>query len=112
MECIPVKDLLLLLRTDALVLEQQIQERAFGFLQARVDARLEIPQIGEDALLELLHVAHRATERLEAKHQRPNDIGTGDVVEAAPEHTGHVLAVGQYEAVERWMRKCWRCRGR
>jgi len=70
----PIKDLLLLLRPDASVLEKQVQEFTlttdnvsdrcsfdsayqlahFGFLQTRILARFQISQIRKDTLLKLL----------------------------------------------------------
>ena len=42
---VPVEHFLLLLCPDAIVLVQKIQERALGFLQRRISARLEVAQI-------------------------------------------------------------------
>ena len=64
---VPVKDLLLLLRADAVVLVKEIQERALGLFQRGIGPRLQIAQIREDALLKLLGVLDRTTERLESE---------------------------------------------
>lgn len=86
---VPVENLLFLLRTDTPVLEQQIQKLALPqrinhlpfphhsrthlwFLQRRILARLQIPQIRKHTLLKLLHHRrlHRPPECLEPKRQR------------------------------------------
>ena len=71
-----------------------------GLLETRIDARLEVTEITEHALLELLHVAHGAAERFEAEDESADNVRAGDVVEAAPEDAGDVLGVGEQEAVE------------
>ena len=81
---VPVKDLLLLLGADAVVLVQKVEERTFRLFQRSVSARLEVSQIREDALFKLLRVLDRTTERLEAERQASYNVGTGNVEEVAP----------------------------
>jgi len=42
---VPIKDLLLLLSANAVVLIQEVQEGAFGFLERSVSSRFEIAKI-------------------------------------------------------------------
>jgi hypothetical protein len=84
---VPVEDLLLLLRTDAVVLVQKVEEGAFRLFQRSVSARLEVSQIREDALFKLLRVLDRATKSLEAERQASYNVGTGDVEEVAPRYS-------------------------
>ena len=42
---VPIKHLLLLLRSDAVVLVHEIEERALWLLERRISARFEIAQI-------------------------------------------------------------------
>ena len=51
---VPVEYLLLLLRSDAIVLVHEVQERTFWLLERCIGARLEIAQIRKDALFEFL----------------------------------------------------------
>ena len=87
---VPVKHLLLLLGPNTVVLVQEVQEWALWILQHRVYAGLEISQVRENALLKLLRVLHRTSKGLESKCETSNNIGTGDVEEAAPIKTGLV----------------------
>lgn len=64
---VPVKDLLLLLRTNAVVLVQKIQKGTLGLFERSISTRLEVSQVREDALLELLRVLDRPTKGLEAE---------------------------------------------
>lgn len=81
---VPVEDLLLLLRADAVVLVEEVKEAALGLLKGRVGAGLEVAQVGEDALLELLRVLHGPAEGLEAEGEASYDVGAGDVEEVVP----------------------------
>ena len=64
---VPIEHLLLLLRSDAIVLVHEVEEGALGLLKGRVGARLEVAQIGEDAFFELLRVLYRSPKSLEAE---------------------------------------------
>ena len=64
---VPVEHLLLLLRSNAIVLVHEVEEGAFWLLERRIGARLEVAQIREDAFLELLRVLHRSSKGLEAE---------------------------------------------
>ena len=81
---VPVEDLLLLLRPDAVVFVQKVQERAFGFFQRGVGPRLEVAQIREDAFLEFLRVLDRPTKSLEPERQASYNVRAGDVEEVVP----------------------------
>lgn len=81
---VPVKNLLLLLCANAVVLVQEVEEGAFRLFQRSISARLEVSQIREDALFELLRVLDRTTEGLEAEGQTSYNVGARDVEEVAP----------------------------
>lgn len=63
---VPVEDLLLLLGTNAVVLEEEVEERALGLFERGIGASLEVAKIREDSFLELLYIFDRTTEGLEA----------------------------------------------
>ena len=81
---IPVEHLLLLLRSDAIVLVHKVEEWTLGFLERCIGARLEVAQIREDALLKLFRILNRASEGLETEGETSHDIRTGDVKEVVP----------------------------
>jgi hypothetical protein len=81
---VPVKDLLLLLGANAVVLVQEVEEGAFRLFERSVSARLEVSQIREDALFKLLRVLDRTTEGLEAEGQASYNVSARDVKEVAP----------------------------
>ena len=81
---IPVEDFLLLLCPDAIVLVQKVQERTLGFFKGCIGSRLEVSQIGENALLELLRVLHWASKGLETERETPDNIGARDVEKVVP----------------------------
>jgi hypothetical protein len=64
---VPVEHFLLLLRSYAVVLVEEVKEWTLGLLKRSVCARLEIAKVGEDAFLELLRVLDRTAERLKAE---------------------------------------------
>lgn len=82
---VPVENLLLLLRSDAVVLVKEIEKRAFGFLEGRIGAGFQVAQVGEDAFLELLRVLDRAAEGLESEGKASYDVSARDVEEVIPE---------------------------
>ena len=84
---VPVKDLLLLLRADAVALVEKVEECALGLLERSVRAGLEVAKIGKDTLLELFGVFYRSAEGLESKGQAADDVGAGDVEEVVPEES-------------------------
>lgn len=81
---VPVKDLLLLLGADAVVLVQEVEERTFRLFQRSVSARLEVSQIREDALFKLLRVLDRTAKGLKAEGQASYNVGARNVEEVAP----------------------------
>jgi len=81
---VPVEDLLLLLRPDAVVLVEEVQETTLGLFEGGIGARLQVAQIGKDPLLKLLRVLHRPPKRLESERKTSYNIGTGDVKEVVP----------------------------
>jgi hypothetical protein len=81
---VPVKDLLLLLRSDAVVLVEEVKERALWLLEGRVVAGFEVSQIGKDALLEFLGVFDGTSKSVEAEGETSNNVGARDVEEATP----------------------------
>jgi hypothetical protein len=91
---IPVEDLLLLLCSDAVVLVQEIQERALGLLQGSIGPGFQISQIREDALFEFLRVLDWTTERLESEGKTTDDISSRDVEQIVPQHTGDIFTGG------------------
>lgn len=94
---VPVKDLLLLLGTDAVVLVEKVEELALGLFQRGISAGLEISQIGENALLELFGVFYRTAKGLESERQTSDDVSAGDVEESVPKNAGDVFACGEEE---------------
>lgn len=81
---VPVKDLLLLLGADAVVLVQKVEKWALGLFERSVSARLEVSQVREDALLKLLRVLDGAAKGLEAERQAAHNVGARDVKEVVP----------------------------
>lgn len=81
---VPVEDLLLFLRPNAVVFVHEVKEGALGLLQGRIGARLQVAQVGEYAFLEFLRVLHRPSKGLEAKRQAPYDIRAGDMEQVVP----------------------------
>lgn len=112
---VPVEDLLLLLRPNAIIFVEEIEERTLGFFQGRVGSGLEVAQVGENAFFEFLRVLDGASEGLESEGKASNDIRAGDVEEIVPvyrsvglffliaprlrcnepENTGNVVACGK-----------------
>jgi len=83
-DTVPVKDLLLLLSSNTVVLVQEVEEGTLWLFERCICARLEVPQVGEDALFEFLRVLHWSAESLEAKGKATNDVGASDVKEIVP----------------------------
>jgi hypothetical protein len=81
---VPVKNFLLLLRSNAVVLVKEIKESTLGFFQGGVGARLQVSQVGEDTLLEFLRVLHGSAEGLESKGKAAYNIRARDVKEVVP----------------------------
>lgn len=81
---VPVEDLLFLLGSDAVVLVQEVEERALGLFEGGIGAGLEVTKVREDALLELLRVLHRTSECLESKGEAADDVGARDMEEIIP----------------------------
>ncbi|KAI6755136.1 hypothetical protein HG531_004242 [Fusarium graminearum] len=85
-DAVPVKDFLLLLSSDAVVLVKEVEEGALGLLQRSISSRLEVPQVREDTLLEFLRVLDRSAESLESEGQASHDVGARNVEEVVPEN--------------------------
>lgn len=81
---VPVKDLLLLLCPDAVVLIEKIEKGAFGFFECRIGASLQISKIGENTLLKLLRVFDRTAKGLKTKGETSDDISAGDMEQVVP----------------------------
>ena len=62
--------------------------------------------------MDLFEYTFNGGTHLEAKHQCPDDIGAGDMVEAIPQDAGDVFLGGEEEAVERRVRGRLRVRVR
>jgi len=84
---VPVKDLLLLLRADAVALVEKVEECALGLLERSVRAGLEVAKIGKDTLLELFGVFDGSAECLKPEGQTADNVGAGDVEEVVPEES-------------------------
>lgn len=82
---VPVEHLLLLLRADAVVFVEKVEERALGLLEGGISARLEISKVGEDSFLELFRVLDGSAKRLKTKGKASHDIGARDVEEIIPD---------------------------
>lgn len=95
---VPVKDFLLLLGADAVVLVQEVEELALGLFEGGIGAGLEVSEVGEDALFELLGVLYGAAESLESEGEAADNVGAGDVEEGVPQNTRDVFAGGEQEA--------------
>ncbi len=72
--------------------KKSLRRAHLGFLQARVCAWLEVPQVREDTLLELLHVPHGPSERLESEDERAHDVRARNVVKSVPQDTSDIFA--------------------
>ncbi len=81
---VPVKDLLLLLRPNAIVLVEKVEETALWLLEGGICARFQISQVREDALFEFLRVLHGPTKCLESKRKAAHNVGAGYVKEIVP----------------------------
>ena len=89
-DAIPIKDLLLLLSPDAVVLVEEVKERTLGLLERGIGAGFQVSQIGEDALFKLLGVLHWAAKGLESKRQASHDISAGNVEKIVPGDTSQL----------------------
>ena len=81
---VPVEYLLLFLGPDTVVLVQKVQKGTLGLFERCVGTRLQVAQIGKDALLEFLRVLHRSPERLKSEGETSDNVGAGDVKEVIP----------------------------
>jgi hypothetical protein len=91
---VPVEHLLLLLGADALVLEEQVEERRLGLFEASVLGGLEVAQIAEYTFLKLLHVAYGPAKCFETEQKGADNIGSGDKVAAVPQNARDKVLVG------------------
>jgi hypothetical protein len=83
-DTIPVKDFLLLLRPNAIVLVQEVKETTLWLFQGGISARFQVSQIRKDTLLEFLRVLHGATKCLESKRKTSDNIRARNVKEIIP----------------------------
>lgn len=81
---VPIKDLLLLLCSYAVVLVQEIEECALRFFEGGISTAFQVSQIGKDALLELFRVLDWSPKRLKSERKASDDISSGDVKEVVP----------------------------
>jgi len=81
---VPVENLLLLLRSNAIVLVKEVKERTFRLLQRGIGTGFQVAQVRENALLEFLRVFHGPAEGLESKGETSYNIGSGNVKEIVP----------------------------
>ena len=81
----PIKDFLFLLRSDAVVLVEEVEELGFGFFEGSVGAGLEISKIREYSFFKFFGVDDGTTEGEEPIGQRSNDVCACDVEEVVPE---------------------------
>lgn len=117
-DAVPVKHLLFLLRSNAVVFVHEIEKGTLGLFKRRIGAGLEVAKVGEDTLLEFFRVLHWSAKCLETKGQAANNIGARDVEKIVPsdlvsmnlllclpaielglpEHTRHIFPRGQQES--------------
>lgn len=83
-DTVPVKDFLLLLCANAVVLVQEIKKRALWLLERGVCAGFEITKVGKDAFFEFLGILDRSAKSLEAESQTSDNISAGNVKEIIP----------------------------
>lgn len=95
---VPVKDLLLLLGADTVILVEEVEELALGFFERGVGAGFEVSKVGEDALFKLFGVLDGTAESLESEGQAADNVGTRDVEECVPENARDVFAGREQEA--------------
>lgn len=81
---VPVEDLLLFLRSNAVVLVKKIKKGALGLLKGSIAPRFQVSQVGENTLFEFLRVPHRPAKGLEPKRQASYDIRAGDMEQVIP----------------------------
>ena len=81
---IPIEDLLLLLRADAIVLVQKVQECRLWLLERGIGAGLQVAQVRKDALLKLFRIRHRPAECLEPEGEAAHNVRAGDVEKVVP----------------------------
>ena len=85
---VPVEHLLLLLRPNAVVLVQKIQETTFRLFERGICAGLEIAQVRENALLEFLGILHWPPEGLKSEREASDNVRAGNVKEIVPRNNG------------------------
>lgn len=81
---VPVKDLLLLLCSDAVVLVEEIEETTLWLFEGGIGARLQVTKVGENTLLEFLGVLDWSAKGLESERKASDNVGTRDVKEIVP----------------------------
>lgn len=83
-DAVPVKNFLLFLRADAIVLVEKVEEGALGLLERCIIASFQVSKIRKDAFFEFLRVLDGTTESLKTKGKTPDNVSTGDVKEIVP----------------------------
>lgn len=76
---VPIEDLLLLLRTYAVVLVEKVKKWTLWVLQRGITAGFEVSEVRENAFFKFLGVLDRAAKSLEAKCKATHNVGSGDV---------------------------------
>lgn len=94
---VPEEDFLFFLRPNAPVLVQEFQKLAPWLLQNRIDAWLEVAQIGEDSLLEFLGVQYASSHLLEVKNQDLDYICPCNEEPSLPKDATNLFAVGHLQ---------------
>lgn len=94
-DAVPVKDLLLLLRPDCVVVVEVLEEVRAGLLQDRLLSGSQVPQVREDALLEFFWTGDGDALAPEAVLDDPDNVRPGDQKVAVPVDARDKLAVVQ-----------------
>lgn len=91
---VPEEDLLLLLGSNTVVLEEKVEKGAFWFFERGIGTSFEIAQVGKDAFFEFFGILHRATERLETESETSDNVGARNMEKIVP------IICGQYTCLE------------
>ena len=102
-DAMPKEHFLLLLRTNAAVAEEEIQEFRFRLLQNRVRSRFQVSQIRKDALFKLFGIEDGPSSLCETKDENLDDVRAGYEELSPPEDAGNVFAIGQLVGSDGWI---------
>lgn len=94
-DTVPEEDLLLLLRPDAAVSEEELQKVRLGLLEDGISPRLQVTQIRKDSFLKLFGIENGAAGLRETEDENLDNVRAGDKELSAPEDAGNVFAVGE-----------------